>query len=128
LGEARTEAAASLGKVPPNYREQRSDEPLARHERTGAVVLAASVVIVGAGFGIWAAAGGGASGAKPEGPCVSFSVASSTGGAQITHCGKGVRAWCATEAAADNGFGYAAEAACRRAGLLGSDNANHVYG
>jgi hypothetical protein len=101
--------------MPPNYR-QHEGVPLARSERRAGWAVGAAVVVIGAGLGIWQIAGGG--GATPKGPCVSVSIASSTGGASVSHCGTGARTWCAAEAKVTGELAGLAQAACRKKGLL----------
>jgi hypothetical protein len=101
--------------VPPNYRQQQG-EPLQSHERKGALMLAGVVVAAAAGLGIWGLSAGG--GAKPDGKCVSFSIASSTGGAVLRHCGADARTWCAAEATAKGTLADEIRGACRRAGFV----------
>jgi hypothetical protein len=102
--------------VPPNYRQQQG-KPLSRHERKGAVAVVATVVLVGAGLGIWDLTGGSA-GPTPAGPCVSVAVASSTGGGTMRQCGSDARSWCAAEARSTGPVASLAKGACRREGLL----------
>ena len=99
--------------MPPNYRQ---DQPLKAHERKGVFVLVAAVVLVCAGLGTWELAGKGG-GPKETGKCVALSVASSTGGGQLRHCGNDARAWCATETTATGELASEIQAACRRAGF-----------
>ena len=79
-------------------------------------MLAGVMVAAAAGLGIWGLSAGG--GAKPHGKCVTFSIASSTGGASIRHCGAGARTWCAAEATATGALADEIHAACRRAGFV----------
>lgn len=104
--------------MPPNYREQQSDQgrPLSGHERKGALALASALVLTGAGLGVWAGVGGGQ--ATPKGPCVTVVLASSTGGADVTHCGTQARSWCAAEARTTGPLAALARKACRAKGLL----------
>lgn len=99
--------------MPPNYRQ---DVPLARHERKAAAALVAALVMVGALLAVWEATGLGGGG-KVGGPCVNVVIASSTGGATVTHCGKDARSWCAAEAKTTGAFALQAQAACRRSDL-----------
>lgn len=101
--------------MPPNYREQQG-RPLESHERKGLVVLAAAVVVIGAGLGTWTVVGGG--GAHPKGKCVSVMVGSSTGGGQLQQCGAAARSWCAEEATVAGPLASEVRAACRRQGFL----------
>lgn len=78
--------------------------------------MAAGVVVIGAGLGIWQVASGG--GAALKGPCVSINIASSTGGAMLAHCGTDARSWCAAEARETGEVAGLAQAACRKKGLL----------
>ena len=80
---AGSDEALVWAAMPPNYRQ---GEPLSRRERRGVALLAALVLLAGTGVGIWEVA-------KPRpggstGRCVSVMVASSTGGAVVTHCGR----------------------------------------
>ncbi len=101
--------------MPPNYR-QHDGLPLARSERRAGWAVAGAVVVIGAGLGIWQVAGGG--GAAPKGPCVTINIASSTGGAIVSHCGTAARTWCAAEAKVTGEVAGLARAACRKKGLL----------
>lgn len=101
--------------MPPNYREQQG-LPLQSHERKGALVLAAAVLLIAAGVGVWEAADGGA--ARPTGKCVAVSVGSSTGGGTLRQCGTSARTWCASEAKATGSLASQIQAACRREGFL----------
>ncbi|MDA8300871.1 MAG: hypothetical protein M0005_04860 [Actinomycetota bacterium] len=102
--------------MPPNYRQQQG-APLSGRERRGFAVLAGVVVAAGVGLGTWGlAAGGGPSTA--QGKCVSVLVASSTGGGELRHCGKGARNWCTTQASTAGTVAAEATAACRREGFL----------
>jgi len=101
--------------MPPNYRQHEAS-PLARSERRAGWAVAAAIVLIGAGLGIWQLAGGGDSG--PKGPCVTISFASSTGGVFNRHCGTDARRWCAAEAKATGELAAQARAACRRDGFL----------
>jgi hypothetical protein len=102
--------------MPPNYR-QAQDLPLARHERRGAWALVALIVVAAGAVGLWEVTGAG-TGPTPKGPCVSFTMPSSTGGSQVEHCGGGARRFCAQESKAGGAFAAQAQAACRRAHLL----------
>jgi hypothetical protein len=104
--------------VPPNYREQQG-HPLQSHEKKGALVLAAAVVVIGAGVGIWAVALGGNGHAK--GRCVTVNVAGATGGGQLQQCGQAARSWCTTEASATGYVPSLVQAACRKEGFLAKD-------
>ncbi len=74
------------------------------------------MVAIGAGLGIWQVAGGNRPG--PKGPCVDINIASSTGGALVSHCGTEARTWCAAETKATGVVAGLAQAACRKKGLL----------
>ena len=89
---------------------------MARSERRAGWAVAVAVVVIGAGLGLWQVISGG--GAAPKGPCVSINIASSTGGAFVSHCGADARTWCAAEAKATGEVAGQARAACRRKGLL----------
>jgi hypothetical protein len=80
------------------------------------VVLAAVVVLIGAGVGTWTAVAGG--GAQPKGKCVALTVGSSTGGGHLQECGAAARSWCAEEATATGTLASDIRAACRRQGFL----------
>jgi hypothetical protein len=80
------------------------------------VVLAATVVVIGAGLGTWTVLGGG--GNQPKGKCVSLTVGSSTGGGHLEECGAAARSWCAEEATATGSLASEIRAACRRQGFL----------
>jgi len=101
--------------VPPNYRQQQG-HPLQSHEKKGALVLAAAVVVIGGGVGLWAVALGG--GGHPKGRCVTVSVAGPTGGGQMQECGRAARSWCANEADATGYIPSLVRAACRKEGFL----------
>ena len=100
--------------MPPNYREQQG-RPLNSHEKKGALVLAAAMVVAGASLGIWAAV---ERGSQPKGKCVIVNVASSTGGGRLEECGAAARSWCASEATATGPVAVEIQAACRREGFL----------
>lgn len=100
--------------MPPNYREQRGTSPLAPHERRGAWILGATVLVAALGVGIWGVAEGGG----PKGPCVTVVIAGSTGGENLQHCGGEAREWCAAEATSRGDVALQIQAACRRAGFL----------
>ncbi len=102
--------------MPPNYR-QHEGLPLAPSERRAGWAVAVAVVVIGAGLGVWQVAGGGG-GTAPKGPCVSINIASSTGGAFVSHCGASARTWCAAEAKATGQLAGEAQSACRKNGLL----------
>jgi hypothetical protein len=80
------------------------------------VVLAAAVVVIGAGLGTWTVVGGG--GTQPKGKCVTVTVASSTGGGSLQKCGAAARSWCTEEATATGNLASEIRAACRRRGFL----------
>ena len=80
-------------------------------------MLAGVVVAAGVGLGTWGLAAGDGPPAA-QGKCVSVLVASSTGGAELRHCGEDARHWCSIQASSSGTVAADASAACRREGFL----------
>lgn len=96
--------------------QQPKAEPLTRRDKRGLAVVAAVVLAVFAGVGIWAALSPGSYGQSRNG-CVTVNAPSSTGGALQHECGAAAVTMCRNAYSHHDQLSLLTRPQCRQAGI-----------
>lgn len=91
-------------------------ESLTRRQKRVFAVLAAALILVLGGIGVWAALSSGTYGRSADG-CVNVKVPSTTGGGILHGCGSTARAMCERAFAHHDQISLLTQRECRRAGV-----------
>jgi hypothetical protein len=100
------------------FATQPGAEPVTRADRRRITLVAAALLIVLAGVGIWAAVKPGSYGGSRDG-CITVTLPSTTGGALIHQCGAAAKATCQHAFASTGKISVLIRPQCRLAGLGG---------
>jgi len=98
------------------FASQPAAEQATASDKRRIALVAAVLVVVLAGVGIWAAVRPGSYGSSRDG-CVTVTLPSTTGGALIHQCGSGARALCKRAFASTDKISMLTRPQCRLAGL-----------
>jgi hypothetical protein len=93
--------------------------PLSPRAKRVLLSVSVGVVVVLVGLGLWSAFGPDKYGPSANG-CITFSVASSTGGSMVHYCGGQAKSYCASAYASDDRISLLARPQCKLAGLAPS--------
>jgi hypothetical protein len=94
-------------------------EPVTRRDKRRIVAVVATVLLVLAAVGVWAAVRPGSYGSSKDG-CITVTVPSSTGGGLLHQCGQPAKATCQRAFAGTDKISVLTRPQCRLAGIAPS--------